>query len=414
MKGSVRLLSLAFAVATVMLFSCKKDVKEISIENNSSLMRVDEAVVISRVELESQYGGIPADKFVMLVAPNGDKMAVQHDDISGDGQWDELFFLINMDPQSVTTYTLSFVDDAELPYADLRTNIRFAGIVNSDYIPMVSARRLGADEGLAAGVYQFEGPGWENDRVGFRNYFDIRNGIDIFGKLTPDMILNHVGVNENYHVLQEWGMDILKVGASLGAGALALEVDGILHRVAPGAAGSYELITQGPLRSVFRLRFDNWVIDDQTYSLVHDISIWGGAWFYESKVYLEGHEGRKVLVTGITSLDLEDKDAYLEIISEGVVTFGTHGEQAIEGEMLGMAVMVDQDAYVGYKHVGEGDDITNTFMINMDMVDSEPVSFRYYSCWELSEPRFFQPEYFYEFLEYERMKRLQPLDIRLR
>jgi hypothetical protein len=273
---------------------------------------------------------------------------------------------------------------------------------------------LSAADGLAGGKFQFEGPGWENDRVGFRNYFDIRNGIDIFGKLTSDMVLDRVGINENYHVHQEWGMDILKVGASLGGGSLALERNGNLHRVAPDAEGTYELITQGPLRSVFQLRFDNWLIDDNTYTLIHEISIHGGAWFYESKVYLDAPGGQHTIIGGITSLDLDDKTAYREIRSEGVVAFGTHGTQAIEGEVLGMAIMVDEDFYAGYEYIEEGEDISDTFMINMSHSDDKSVSFRFYSCWELSEPRFSQADYFYEFLSNEGKKMAQPLRIVMR
>ena len=38
-----------------------------------------------------------------------------------------------------------------------------------------------------------EGSAWENDLVGFRNYMDQRNGMDIFGKTTPDMVLDQCG-----------------------------------------------------------------------------------------------------------------------------------------------------------------------------------------------------------------------------
>ena len=40
------------------------------------------------------------------------------------------------------------------------------------------------------------------------------------------MVLDEVGTDtaKNYHQLSDWGMDILKVGTSLGAGALALQL----------------------------------------------------------------------------------------------------------------------------------------------------------------------------------------------
>ncbi len=70
---------------------------------------------------------------------------------------------------------------------------------------------------------QFEGPGWESDKIGYRIYLDWRNAIDIFGKKTDAMVLHNVGLDgfDSYHEMQDWGVDILKVGSALGIGTLA-------------------------------------------------------------------------------------------------------------------------------------------------------------------------------------------------
>lgn len=68
---------------------------------------------------------------------------------------------------------------------------------------------------------RYEGPGWESDKVAYRLYLDWRNAIDVFGKKTNQMILESVGQDgyDSYHKMQDWGMDILKVGNSLGLGS---------------------------------------------------------------------------------------------------------------------------------------------------------------------------------------------------
>ena len=68
---------------------------------------------------------------------------------------------------------------------------------------------------------RYEGPGWESEKVGYRLYLDWRNAIDVFGKKTTKPILNQVGQDnfDSYHNMQDWGMDILKVGKSLGLGS---------------------------------------------------------------------------------------------------------------------------------------------------------------------------------------------------
>lgn len=396
-----------------MVAACSPPHKELTISNSLDLFRVDEPVVISRADLEAHFGLTPAGMLPVLISEAGDTIPVQHDDTSGDGFWDELFFLATLEPTSQATFRLVYIDPVNLPSFIPRSNVRFAKIEGDDYIPLVSARRLTAEEGLAGGIFQMEGPGWENDRVGFRNYFDVRNGMDIFGKTTTEMVLDRVGINEDYHVMQSWGMDILKVGASLGAGSLAIEKDGKLFRVAPDAAGSYELIVDGPLRSILRFRFDDWEVDGQTFSVVHDISIWGGAWFYQSYVYLEGNAGDATIVTGITTLDLDEKEPYIEFIENGVAVVASHGQQAFDGEYLGMAVMLAEDHFRDSEFIGDGDDIVETIIVRMPVTDQQAVIFRFYSCWEFNERQFAETAFFKSFLLEESKKMLSPININL-
>ena len=104
-------------------------------------------------------------------------------------------------------------------------------------------------------VYQMEGPAWETDLVGFRNYLDQRNGMDIFGKLTGEMVLDSVGVagRQSYHDPDDWGMDVLKVGTSLGAGSIGYMYSDSIYRVGDSGSGTYELLMEGSQRSRFLL-----------------------------------------------------------------------------------------------------------------------------------------------------------------
>lgn len=69
---------------------------------------------------------------------------------------------------------------------------------------------------------RYEGPGWENNRIGYRLYLDWRNAIDIFGKKTSAMILSVVGQDnfDSYHEMSDWGADILKAGKGIGIGSV--------------------------------------------------------------------------------------------------------------------------------------------------------------------------------------------------
>ncbi len=402
---------LLILVAIAVMAGCK-DKKEqvILIENQIHQMRVEEPVVVTRAELQAQWGTLPERKLPLVILQPGDTLPSQVDDLNDDGEWDELVFLFTIPPHRKHAVRVEFVDAASYPAFTKRTNIRMAKIEGENYIEMTSANRLTMAEGLAGGVFQMEGPGWENDVVGFRNYFDARNGMDIFGKFNQEMVMEKVGISQDYHFKQDWGQDILRVGTSLGAGALALEINGQLHRVAPEADGTFEVITQGPVRSILRLRYNNWKVGDKTYDLVHDIAIYAGKWYYESTVYFPGHAGETTLVSGITTIDLGDRDAYMKDNQAKVTIVATHGPQAYEHENLGLAVLLSNSYFSGIGRLNaDATGINNSVLVKMNVKDTNRVTFRFYSGWELSDERFASEEGFIQFLEKEADKMANPL-----
>ncbi len=412
-ERNVWMLLLAFAFA-----ACQQQGERVIVlENTSGLLRVDQPVILTRIELEEQLTSVPSGMVPVLLSETGDTIPAQVDDLTGDGTWDELFFLYTMNPESSYSIEVVFLDEATAPVFDTRTNIRMAEITeDGQYIETEHAPRLTPEQGQAGGIYHLEGPGWENELVGFRNYLDARNGMDIFGKVTPEMVLDRAGIDEDYHQMQDWGHDILMVGASLGSGALAIEKDGNLHRIAPEAKGSYELLSEGPLRSIFRLRFYEWVIDGTEYNLVQDISIHGGAWYYESKVYFSGLTEDINLVAGITTISLGDKEAQVKENVEGCAAIiSTHGQQAYAGENLGMAIMLYQDDFTGTERVGEdAEGINSSVLVKMPVQMDKAIQHRFYACWEVTDNRFADEDYFNNFLEIEAAEMCNPIEVSFR
>ncbi len=388
----------------------------LTVKNPSDFDRVDEPVVLSRSEIENKIGPIAPGLSPLLVTKSGDTLPTQSDDLTGDGLWDEIFSLISIKARGTEKFKIVLVEESALPSFPVRTNIRMARILpNGVYEEVASARRLTAEDGLAANIFHLEGPAWENDEVGFRNYFDVRNGMDIYGKVRNDMVLDRAGINEDYHFMQKWGMDILRVGTSLGAGSLAIQKNGTLFRVAPESQGVYELIAEGPLRSMLRLKYNYWQVDNDTISLVHDISIRGGAWFYESRVTLSGPVTLPTLISGISTMSLDDQGEVMT--SEGKIQIvSTFGKQSYNKEYLGLAIMLPATAYAGYELTGTEADhgITNSALIKMNAENKLPAIFRFYAAWEVSDPRFSDKNYFSEFLKKEATKWAEPLQVKFR
>ncbi len=403
---SLKVYSLVLLMLAITI-GCQSSEYFIVITNDSPFDRVDEPVVITRAELENQTGKIAVGLVPMIESEFGEIIPSQADDLDIDGHWDELFLLVNLPGNATTSLKLTLVKPEKLPEFEQRSNIWLASPQNNgSYLEVKKAERptiTRENHGQTKYLFQFEGPGWENDRVGFRNYFDERNGMDIFGKTTKAMVLSNVGIDEDYHAMQSWGMDILKVGTSLGAGSIAVELNEKLHRVAPGSQGSYELVTNGPLRSILRFRFDNWQIDNTTGSVIHQISIYGGAWYYVGQVWVEGFSDASI-VTGITTIDLNEKQAAFADYENGIVSLSTHGQQAIEGEYLGMAIMLAKDDYLGFEYLDENaKDINHSFIVRMKSGE-KPAKYRFYSAWELSDHKFTSAENFEELLKADALK----------
>ncbi len=405
------------AVVLITVSGCEKPRQRVLVlENNTEISRTDEALTITRVEMERWFGDLPAGLTPVLISSAGDTIPAQVDDLTGNDIWDELFFLYTFDPLEDVQLTIEFVAPEDIPSFTRRRNIHFARITDEgeyEKVTYMDRPSIAPEDAIKTReFFQFEGPGWENDIVGFRNYFDERNGFDIFGKTTSEMVLQDVGIDEDYHELQDWGMDNLRVGSSLGAGNIALLENETLIRAAFPSNSYFEEVVDGPLRSIFRLVFDNWQVEGNSYDLVHEISIWGGAWFYEADVILTGIEEEKTMAAGITTIDLQEDRLEVDESFQDHVFIATHGRQGYMGEFLGMAIMADKDHYSGYGKAPEtGADVVQSYYAEMPVRNNLPVTYRFYACWELTDENFQNREYFLDLLRSDAFRMDHPVII---
>ncbi|MGB3619458.1 MAG: DUF4861 family protein [Catalinimonas sp.] len=298
----------------------------------------------------------------------------------GEGErWDSVAYLF----ADTGTYTLRTATRDALPPVEPRVNLRFAREpdLREDY---GAARLETSDSPSSMGAFQMEGPAWENEYVAFRNYYDARNGIDVFGKRVRRPVLDSVGTDAwgSYHQLADWGMDILRVGNSLGAGALALARGDSLYRVGPGCEGSIERLAEGPLYAAFRLRFRNCV---GGVGVDHTVSIRAGDRYYTSEVRLQPREGTRV-VTGLVSM--ENDTLYRWDVGEHAV-LATYGNQAYDGERLGMALITDRrwvHRVAAAPDSGAG--IVQTHLLYLDPDADGTYRFCVYAAWELENSAF--------------------------
>lgn len=257
--------------------------------------------------------------------------------------------------------------------------------------------------------YQTEGPAWENDKVGFRLYLDVRNAKDIFGKTTSAMVMDTVGTYGDkfyHHYDSTWGMDVLKVGGSLGAGALALQVRSLsgrdtIIRLGGSNMGQvvYEVIKHGMNEAVFRLTYKDWKVLDRVYQLTEEISIKQGDYYYTSTIIINGLKSDERLITGMVNL----KSSKMHSLSlPGADVIYTHDKQSENNDYLGMAIMTEKGTTSYYGTMPkEGTVITNTYTVAFNTKNNQLISFRFYGCWEKTDPGFRDLNYFSSFLTKE-------------
>jgi len=406
---------LASLLLVLGMLSCQRNPQVLlHIGNPLDQNRPDAIVLLTRSAI-AQWVGPEEGQVPMLLGPEGDPVPCQLDDVDGDGRWDELFALTALGPMEQKTLTLRLIPVDQYPTFNTRTNLRL-GANQPGYPELQKAGRL---EGITyenhartGEVYQMEGPAWENDMVGFRNYLDQRNGMDIFGKLTSRMVLDSVGIatRQSYHEPDAWGMDILKVNTSLGAGAIGYLHNDSIYRVGDNGRATYEPVFEGPLRSRFNLIYDPWEVAGEQVKVVHQVEIIAGRLCYQSLVTLTGSAGDLDLVTGI--VNIHSDSLYVLELDERHTGFMTHDLQAEDTTLLAMAVVVpNMDLLSHGETPRSGEGVTETYYVVLDAPEGQPVPYRFYAFWERQDPRWKDPRSVEEYLMEEARRWTQSVTI---
>lgn len=396
------------------LVNCKEAketiVPMIALTNNSDIELSQKAVAVDRalIDREKNSKGFP------LLTRGSDTIPSQVNDLDGDGVWDELFLVTDFAPREKKSVALHWVDEA--PSFPVRTSVRFGKreTENTAVKPAMSETFLANEVHKALGFqkYQTDGPTWENDKVGFRHYFDGRNAKDLFGKKTPGITPEDVGLNEegavvdNYHEMHDWGRDIFPVGNSAGLGGFALLVGDEINRLGIIATDtvsniektSFEIVSEGPENSVMRYTYNNWEASGNMYQAHETTSIWPGMYGFKNTVTLDGLKGDEMLLIGLSNINNQNP---LNVVESGnFVCLIQHDYLTYERTwVLGTALLVPKKEYKGYMEAPEEGQLTDTYLAKMKVNNREPVSYYAIAGWELSaDKNFIDATYFNDYV----------------
>ncbi|MEL7119237.1 MAG: DUF4861 domain-containing protein [Bacteroidota bacterium] len=387
----MNILRLSLVLALFGFLSACQEEFLLSIQNPSDTALEGKIITLSSNAFEGGKSG----EYPILIK-DGQTLATQIVDTNKDGNWDELIALMDLEANEEINLTYEWIPTAEYPEFKKRTNVYlgYSEARNNEFTAVSKHDQPAEHKPMDYPLrYQSEGPVWESDIIAFRSYFDARNGKDIFGKAKPDIRAEKIGYNEDYHTLQEWGMDVLKVGTSLGAGALALMKNDSIYRLGVTETSSFEILENGPLMTSFKLTYTGWDIAGQKYGLEEIISIYAGKRWYESKVKLTGASPTDTLVSGIVTLKSPNVKA---LKSDGYSILYTHGKQGENNDYLGMSFFSESQNIIGYGDAPtQGEGVTSTKLAYLKPVKNE-YHFYFLSGWEGEDIEFKKQDYFEE------------------
>lgn len=388
----------------------KETITQVMVENSSDLELSDEPVSVERSEIPVTDS---LKKYPLLLADT-DTIPSQLNDLDKDGKWDELFFVTDFKPGEKKKLKLQWVN--EKPEYEVRTSVRFGKreAVDEPVQPATTETIEATDMPKRLGFqkYQTDGPTWENDKVGFRHYLDGRNANDVFGKKISAISPENVGINDkgevedNYHVMEDWGRDIFPVGNSVGLGGFALLVDGKVQRLGVTAEDTlsnieqtkFQILDEGAVKSVLDYKYHNWQAAGKLYDAEEITSIWPGMYGFQNNVTLQGLQGNETLLVGLSNINNEKPLREIEV--GDYVALIAHDYQTYDRQwLLGTALILPKAVYDGYMEAPEKGQLTDSFLAKMKVENGKAVTYYPVAAWgDSSDENFKNADYFKDYV----------------
>ncbi len=321
-------------------------VATVILSNPSTFARIDEPVVLDLNAL----GADPEPRYQTRIS--GKPTASQRVDRNGDGQSDALLFLASVDVGASIEVEVVPGEPAEpvQKRSQAEVSIKTGGQWDG---PVYRGGEFINVDGIEpppqytdhSEFIRYEGPGIESDRVGYRIYLDWRNGFDIFGKTTRAMVLQDVGLDgyQSYHEMAEWGMDILKVGDSVGMGGFGFWDGQQIIRVSQTSGRGVEIVENGPLSATLKIDYRDWDTGSLTTDLRALLTMNAGSRLVHTRL----HSSKMIpnLAVGLVKHpNATLLEGNLEISGHAWTYIATWGPQALDGSNLGLALLFRKNA----------------------------------------------------------------------
>jgi Domain of unknown function (DUF4861) len=362
MKSSIKFCIL-FSLFSILLFgktlSKLKSIRSeypqsfhVIVNNPINSERNDAVIQLDLESVKTKHTDFNPYAFIIF---NGEKeLPSQTEDVNGDGTPDRVLFLTNFRPNEKQDITVRFAKTGKKERHYPKQTMAVLGkkmdykLVNGKYtggrFQDIHSTKVPSDHVAHDALYRIEGPGWESDLITYRYYLDSRNRNDLFGKKKHELILDKVGVHdlvsnsmESYTKMLDWGMDIFKVGESLGIGSIGMWYDGKVYSVSNIDSTIVKVSNNGPIESGIYSEYYGWKVGSNKYNLFSNLSICAGSRLTKTSLSITG--GNVEFCTGLVKhentnfIKSDNANSKWQYI-------GLYGEQSLAGpkDDLGISV----------------------------------------------------------------------------
>lgn len=259
-------------------------------------------------------------------------------------------------------------------------------------------------------LFKYEGPGWESEKVGYRFYLDWRNAIDIFGKKKDQLILAQVGVydtvakDDSYHSMQEWGMDIFKVGSTLGIGSFGMFYNDKVNMVSKTDSVCCEIPMNGPIISEVKTNYFGWEVGMKKFNLESRLLITAGSRLTKNELTIS--DNPENLVTGLAKYPGTN---FFKSNTEGNWHYiALYGNQTLvsDTDKLGIAL------FYNTKDLEQLIEDDFSYVVKLKPYDGK-LSYYFCAAWEQEEFAINNLDDFKKYLEETRLLLNKPLEIEI-
>ena len=344
-QRTILLAVFAFLLASLS-FSCGQNEKEegsikIGVTNPAKISRIDELVTLKVSELKEKDPSFNEKAFYLT---EGERELPSQLDQKGN-----IIFIASFSPKETKKIIIHYTGGIKkntykkMTQAVLGVKVNYKkvdGYYTGGEFVDVDSVTVPKDHFAHDALYRFEGPGWESDKVAYRFYLDSRNRTDIFGKKINELVLDKIGVNdlvsdskESYTKMLPWGMDIFKVGESLGIGSVAMWSGNNFQTVSKVEQVKC-YVKNGPIKSGVYTKYLNWEVNGKKYNLFSDLSISAGSRLTNVNLKISDDV---LMCTGLA----KHEDCTLIKSAEDDLSWGylaLYGKQSLSGDDLGIAI----------------------------------------------------------------------------